>query len=92
VVATGVGGLGEATEGSASVVQVAPSAPEEIADAVDRIVAEWSTFREQARADSAAVAQRHAPSTYQATIVAVLSAGIPEAIQTSGAGGEPLEH
>jgi glycosyltransferase involved in cell wall biosynthesis len=73
VIATGIGGLGEATEGYDGALTVAPSAPSEIADAVERIVSGWSQFRTDVQADAHRAEQRHSPAEYQAAIVRILA-------------------
>lgn len=69
VVVTRTGGLVEATGGAASALGVAPSAPEEIAGAVARIVADWQDFRERAQRDAATMAERHSPGRYRTRVV-----------------------
>jgi glycosyltransferase involved in cell wall biosynthesis len=87
VVATGSGGLGEATEGFAAAVTVPPAAPGQIAAAVVRIASDWPAFRDHARRDAETAAARHAPAAYQAAIAAALVAVLPDG-SDPGAGGE----
>lgn len=72
VIATRISGLAEATTGFDASLLVAPSDPGEIADAVQRVVTQWSEFREHALADAPRAAVRHAPAEYRSAIADVV--------------------
>ena len=72
VIATRIPGLVEASTGFDAAVLVAPRAPDEVADAVQRIVAEWGEFRERAIADAPRAARRHAPAEYRSAVAGVV--------------------
>jgi hypothetical protein len=44
-----------------------------LADAVEKVIADWDGYREQARADATLAAERHAPRLYGERLAAVLS-------------------
>ena len=44
------------------------SAPKEVADAVEHVVATWPQIREQAVQDAGVARDRHAPETYRRTV------------------------
>jgi glycosyltransferase involved in cell wall biosynthesis len=73
VIATRTGGLVEATEGFDAALIVSPSAPDEIADAVEHVVGRWSEFREHALADARGAAVRHSPATYRTAVTEVVA-------------------
>jgi len=73
VIATRISGLVEATAGFDGVLLVAPSAPGDIADAVQRVVAHWEEFRAHAMADAPRAAHRHAPAEYHAAVARVVA-------------------
>jgi glycosyltransferase involved in cell wall biosynthesis len=91
VVTTRITGLVEATEGFDAVVTVEPSAPAEIADAIEQIVADWPRFRDAALADASRAAQRYAPAAYQHAVTrAVCEVITPDALATPpGVFGNP---
>lgn len=64
VIASDAGGLQEAVEGYASAQVVPPEAPTAVADAVEKVVANWPSYRAAAAADAAVAAERHAPAFY----------------------------
>ena len=68
VVATVTGGLLEATAGYRSAQTVRPDDPAAVADAVQRVVRDWSGFADDAWADAARAAERHAPAAYRAAV------------------------
>ncbi len=76
VIATRISGLVEATTGFDAALLVTPSAPGEIADAVARVVTQWSQFREQALADAPRAAHRHAPEEYRSAVAHVQRATV----------------
>jgi glycosyltransferase involved in cell wall biosynthesis len=79
VIATRTGGLVEATEGFDAALTVSPSAPDEIADAVQHVVDHWSEFRAHALVDARNAAIRHSPATYRSAVAGVVA----ETVQTS---------
>jgi glycosyltransferase involved in cell wall biosynthesis len=91
VVTTRITGLVEATEGFDAVVTVEPSAPAEIADAIEQIVADWPRFRDAALADASRAAQRYAPAAYQHAVTrAVCEVITPDALASPpGVFGNP---
>jgi glycosyltransferase involved in cell wall biosynthesis len=62
-------GLREATAGYAAAQAVDPARPADWADAVERVAADWGTFRESAMQDSRTARLRHAPSRYREQLV-----------------------
>jgi glycosyltransferase involved in cell wall biosynthesis len=72
VIATRTGGLVEATEGYDATLTVNPSAPNELADAVQHVVERWSDFREHALVDARLAAKRHSPATYRAAVADIV--------------------
>lgn len=64
VIASDAGGLQEAVEGYASAQVVPREAPTAVADAVEKVVANWPSYRAAAAADAAVAAERHAPAFY----------------------------
>ncbi|HYL51339.1 MAG TPA: glycosyltransferase family 4 protein [Acidimicrobiia bacterium] len=74
VIATRISGLVEATAGFDGALLVAPSAPGDIADAVQQVVAHWAEFRAHAMADAPRAAHRHAPAAYHAAVARVVAA------------------
>lgn len=66
-------GLREARNGLESAVPVPPDDPAAVADAVERIVEEWPSYRTLALADATEAARRHALPRYRAEVEAVLS-------------------
>lgn len=66
-------GLREARQGLDAAVPVSRDDPEAVADAVQRIVEDWPTYRSLALADATEAARRHAPLRYRGEVEAVLS-------------------
>lgn len=66
-------GLREAREGLAAAVPVTPDDPGAVADAVHRIVGDWSAYRALALADATEAAHRYAPSRYRDEVEAELA-------------------
>ncbi len=79
VVVSDTSGLREAAAGYASAQTVAPGDSAAIADAVQRVLTDWSRFRQLAYVDSATAAVRHAPGSYRDKVAAsvALAAGRP---------------
>lgn len=73
-VVSATSGLLEAAEGYGAVVQVPPSDPAALAEAVVRIVDDWPTFRAAAVADAATAQDRHGPQRYRDRMAAVARA------------------
>jgi glycosyltransferase involved in cell wall biosynthesis len=67
-------GLREATAGYASAQAVEPGDAVRWADAVQRVVADWDTFRRAAVSDAAEARARHAQRHYTDQLVAVVAA------------------
>jgi GT2 family glycosyltransferase/glycosyltransferase involved in cell wall biosynthesis len=65
-------GLKEAVTGFASVQVVRPDAPAELADAVERIAADWTGYAARAVTDAAEARLRFAPERYRSQIAAQL--------------------
>jgi glycosyltransferase involved in cell wall biosynthesis len=74
VVASGSGGLVEATSGYVAAVTVAPGSAAALAEGVARVVAEWPHLREAAWDDAGRAEERHAPERYQARVADVVAA------------------
>ena len=75
LVVSATSGLLEAVAGFASVQAVTPDAPEEIADAVERIVGSWAEYAGRAADDAVAARRRFSPERYGEEIVRVLLHG-----------------
>ncbi len=73
VVASGSGGLVEATSGYRSARTVPPGDPGALAAAVDEVVASWATVRSEAWEDAGRAEARHAPELYRARIVEIVA-------------------
>ena len=73
VVASGSGGLVEATSGYRSARTVPPGDPGALAAAVDEVVASWATVRSEAWEDAGRAEARHAPELYRARIVEIVT-------------------
>jgi glycosyltransferase involved in cell wall biosynthesis len=67
-------GLREAAAGYTGAQAVDPGAPGEWADAVQRVLADWATFRQAAPVDAAEARRRHDPARYAAELVAAVRA------------------
>jgi len=91
VIATSIGGLVEATAGFSAALTVSPSAPREIADAVERVAENWSNFRGFALEDAAHAAERHSPAQYQTSVARVMEQAIGTKMTLRGR-VEPTEH
>jgi len=63
VITSDARGLQEAVKGYAS-AQVVPPEATAVADAVEKVVANWPSYRAAAAADAAVAAERHAPAFY----------------------------
>ncbi|WP_235500860.1 glycosyltransferase [Agreia sp. Leaf244] len=70
-------GLREAGAGYESVLFVEPGNPDKLAAAIDRMVAEWSSFRVSARDDAHRAHERHGIETYRAALWASMAAAVP---------------
>jgi glycosyltransferase involved in cell wall biosynthesis len=66
-------GLREAAAGYASAQAVDPGWPADWADAVERVLSDWSGSRADALADAAEARRRHAPSRYRDELVAAVT-------------------
>jgi glycosyltransferase involved in cell wall biosynthesis len=64
VIASDAGGLQEAVEGYTSAQVVPAEAPAAVADAVEKVVVNWPSYRAAAAADAAVAAERHAPALF----------------------------
>lgn len=73
VVASEIPGLREAVGAYGSAAFVAPGDASALADALARVVADWSALRVTALADRDRAKERFAPEVYRATIAAFLS-------------------
>lgn len=62
-------GLREAAAGYASVQALPPGEVAQWADAVERVVGDWSSFRRAARVDADEALRRHAPDRYRNELV-----------------------
>jgi glycosyltransferase involved in cell wall biosynthesis len=67
-------GLREAAAGYAGTQAVDPGRPGDWADAVQRVLSGWDTFRQAAAADAAEARRRHDPARYGAELVAAVRA------------------
>jgi glycosyltransferase involved in cell wall biosynthesis len=67
-------GLREAVAGYASAQAVVPGDAARWADAVQRVIADWDTVRQDAVVDAVVARHRHAPELYTARLVDVVSA------------------
>jgi GT2 family glycosyltransferase/glycosyltransferase involved in cell wall biosynthesis len=81
-VVSGLRGLREAVAGYAGAQAVEPGRPELWADAVERVVADWPTFRAAAVRDARAARTRHAPSRYRQDLAELLRASTIEEPRT----------
>jgi glycosyltransferase involved in cell wall biosynthesis len=73
VVASDAGGLREAVGDYRCAQLVPPGDAEALADAVEKVIADWDGYRDRARADARRAAERHAPARYAERLDAVLS-------------------
>jgi GT2 family glycosyltransferase len=77
-VVSNTSGLREAADGYQAAVLVEPGDALGLADAVERIVNDWSTYASWAETDSVQMRERYSPARYRAEIAAcVLEAGRP---------------
>jgi len=67
-------GLREASGGLASVVLVPPDRPDLLADAVEKLLSDWSWARDAAISDAVTAAARRSPAAYQASMCKELEA------------------
>ena len=88
LVVSATSGLREAAAGYRSAESVPPGRPEAWADAVQRVLADWATFRLAARADAATARDRHAPERYRSRLAEIVvgpaAAGGPRAASDRG--------
>ena len=73
LVVSATSGLREAAEGYPSAVFVTPDSAVELANAVQAVIGDWQTYREQAVHDSARARARHSVERYQQQIAAALA-------------------
>lgn len=66
-------GLSEAAAGYASAQLVPPDRPDLLADAAERVIADWKGFRDSAQADAALARERHSVLRYQREVARVLT-------------------
>lgn len=69
VIVTDSSGLREAAGGYTAVQFVRPDRPDDIADAIGALSAQWRHFGESARLDAETAAERHSPEAYGRSIV-----------------------
>jgi glycosyltransferase involved in cell wall biosynthesis len=81
VVVSATSGLREATDGYACAQQVRPADPVALADAIEKVYREWPWFREQALADAAIAADRHAQETYAAQVCRIVDEVLPQVVE-----------
>lgn len=74
LIASATSGLLEATDGLHASIGVAPGSPVEIADAVEKIIANWSEFADDAVRDAQLTAERYAPSRYAEAVLKSVAA------------------
>jgi glycosyltransferase involved in cell wall biosynthesis len=72
VVVSASGGLSEAVAGYASALTVPPGDAGAIADAVEKLLADWPGYRAAALADARVAADRHDPARYGERLVALV--------------------
>jgi glycosyltransferase involved in cell wall biosynthesis len=85
VVVSAAGGLNEAVDGYAAALTVPPGDALAIADAVEKLVADWPGYRDAAAADARVAADRHDPVRYGDRFAAlVLDALQPAATVAAG--------
>lgn len=80
-------GLREAAAGYVSAQAVVPGDTALWADAVQRVLADWPTFRRAAVDDAAEARRRHAPGLYAERLVAVLDALAGDRLDAPGVPG-----
>jgi glycosyltransferase involved in cell wall biosynthesis len=74
LVVSDTSGLREAAAGYASVQALPPGTATQWADAVERVVGDWDSFRRAAIADADEARRRHAPERYRDELVREMSA------------------
>jgi glycosyltransferase involved in cell wall biosynthesis len=74
LVVSDTSGLREAAAGYASVQALPPGEVTRWADAVERVVGDWDSFRRAAQADADEARRRHAPERYRDELVREMSA------------------
>lgn len=84
VVVSAAGGLNEAVAGYASALTVPPGDPLAIADAVEKVAADWSGYRAAALADAQVAADRHDPSRYAEQFAALVLDALDGGRATAG--------
>lgn len=72
VIASATSGLLEATAGYGSAHTVTPDSPVALADALQRVVAEWSANGRAHQADLEIARSRHSPAAYQKQVAAIV--------------------
>lgn len=72
LVITAQEGLMEAARGLGSVQCVEPGDAAQLADAVQRIISNWPSYRDQALADAQVVRGRHSISQYRSAIIGII--------------------
>jgi glycosyltransferase involved in cell wall biosynthesis len=72
VVVSDHSGLREASQGLKSAILVHPDAPDEVADAVEKVLADWTAHRLAAAYDAETAAQQRSPARYRAQVRAEL--------------------
>lgn len=73
LVASETSGLKEAAGGYGSTQFVSPGSPQELADALHRVVKDWDYFRRAAAADSGAAAAKHSTQAYRRALSDVIA-------------------
>lgn len=72
VIVSGTSGLREAAAGYTSAQALPPGEVSLWADAVERVVGDWSSFRQAALQDSAKAVRRHSPERYRDELIAAV--------------------
>jgi glycosyltransferase involved in cell wall biosynthesis len=73
LVVSATSGLREAAAGFSSAVLVEPDRPDQIADAVEEVVADWDDYRRAAWSDSALAHDRYSVARYREQLIELLS-------------------
>ncbi|SDS50337.1 glycosyltransferase family 4 protein [Microlunatus soli] len=74
LIVSATSGLLEASDGLHACIGVAPGSPVEIADAIEKILANWSQFADDAVRDAQRTAERYAPARYAADVLQSVAA------------------
>ncbi|SBS71203.1 glycosyltransferase [uncultured Microbacterium sp.] len=74
IIASDTSGLREAAGGHSTAFLAQPDSARAIADALQRIIDEWSTVRDEVHASARSAAERHSPTAYREQIADVLRA------------------